>query len=184
MGKLTPEDEAIWRRITRTVRPIRTAHATVTKDAKVDRGKAPPESASSAKPSASMQPTARTQPKEIGSHARSGPIDAGRDRTVRRGRIDVSTRLDLHGMTQDVARDAVHRFLTAAQKRGVKTTLVITGKGVQTNTAGRGVLRAKFGDWLKAPEFKSLVWGYARAHRRHGGDGAFYVFIRSARKRR
>ncbi|VAW10984.1 hypothetical protein MNBD_ALPHA09-1151, partial [hydrothermal vent metagenome] len=48
---------------------------------------------------------------------------------MRRGRIDVDGTLDLHGMTQSHAHMALRGFLIAAQARGDRLVLVITGKG-------------------------------------------------------
>jgi DNA-nicking Smr family endonuclease len=41
-----------------------------------------------------------------------------------------------------------------------------------------GVLRRSLPLWLAEPEFSVLVSGYASAHARHGGSGAFYVMLR------
>ena len=54
--------------------------------------------------------------------------------------------------------------------------LVITGKGKE----GQGVLRRNFLLWLESPGARRLVSGYAESHPKHGGAGAFYVFLRKA----
>jgi DNA-nicking Smr family endonuclease len=35
--------------------------------------------------------------------------------------------------------------------------------------------------WLKEPEFAALIADHRAAHRRHGGAGAFYVYLRKKR---
>jgi len=72
---------------------------------------------------------------------------------------------------------ALFRFLRAAQARGDTTVIVVTGMG----RGGEGVLKRLLPDWLAAPEIRSIVGGYAPAHRGHGGGGAFYVFIKRPR---
>ena len=57
--------------------------------------------------------------------------------------------------------------------------LVITGKG----RAGEGVIRKRFLDWLNTPDVRDQVASYAQAHQRHGGGGAFYVFLKRQSKR-
>ncbi len=52
--------------------------------------------------------------------------------------------------------------------------IVITGKGQR----GEGVLRQGFLQWLELPEARALISGYAPAHAKHGGGGAWYVFLR------
>lgn len=66
-------------------------------------------------------------------------------------------------------------FLRAQQAMGARCVLVITGKG----RAGRGIIRLRLLDWLSHPDLRPLVAGYSRAHPRHGGDGAFYVLIKT-----
>jgi DNA-nicking Smr family endonuclease len=42
-------------------------------------------------------------------------------------------------------------------------------------------LRRRLPAWLAAHAASGLVAGYASAHRRHGGEGAFYVFLKNGR---
>ena len=103
----------------------------------------------------------------IGGHA---------DAHLRRGRLDPEARLDLHGMTQSAAYRSLLRFLIDAQTQEKSLVLVITGKG--------GVLRAQLPLWLGQADLKGLVAGLREAHVKHGGAGAFYVFMRKHRRGR
>jgi len=98
-------------------------------------------------------------------------------RRVRRGRIALSGRLDLHGMTITQARKSLLLFLQNAVCQNNITVLVITGKG----SRGEGALRLALSGWLQQIEFTPLVSGYAQSHVRHGGDGAWYLFLRRQR---
>ncbi|MEO0983109.1 MAG: Smr/MutS family protein [Pseudomonadota bacterium] len=100
--------------------------------------------------------------------------DRSGERRVRRGQAPIAARLDLHGHTQATAADALRRFLTAQRGEGARCVLVITGKGRD----GEGVLRRRFLQWLETAEAKALASGFAPAHRKHGGGGAWYVFLR------
>ena len=120
------------------------------------------------------------------------PTDRSNDRRLRRGRFEVEARLDLHGLTRTKARRALLGFLKRAQGNGLRQVLVITGKGAGARAQDRrrfepwnpdapnlpGVIRRSFTQWMAEPEFSALVAGYAEAHRRHGGSGAFYVMVR------
>ncbi len=106
----------------------------------------------------------------------ASPDDRGREKKVRRGRVDVSARLDLHGHTQETALPALAGFLAHHRSEGARSVLVITGKGRPT---GEGVLRSRLPDWLARPEIRVHTSGYASAHARHGGEGAFYVFLKA-----
>ncbi len=100
-------------------------------------------------------------------------VDASR--RIRRGRVEIDFTVDLHGFSEQEAREKLLNHLLDA--RTCKTVLVITGKGER----GAGVLRSALPVWLKSPEFSSLVYGFAQAHMRHGGDGAWYLFLRRRR---
>ncbi len=104
----------------------------------------------------------------------TAPAHRGGDKRVRRGRVDLSRRIDLHGHTQMSAARVVRHFLSEAREEGERTVLVITGKGRN----GVSVIRRNFLEWLGSAEGAALVSGYAEAHAKHGGAGAFYVFLR------
>jgi DNA-nicking Smr family endonuclease len=97
-----------------------------------------------------------------------------------RGKSEIDARLDLHGMTQSRAHQALHLFLQRAHGDGHSFVLVITGKGM-VGDSERGVLRRQVPHWLSLPEFRSLVIGFEEASIGHGGSGALYVRIRRAR---
>jgi DNA-nicking Smr family endonuclease len=115
------------------------------------------------------------------------------EKKVRRGRVEIEARIDLHGHHhQTKARSQLLGFLRRARENGFRQVLVITGKGAGTRAIDQrrfepwtpeeralpGVLRRSFTQWMDDPVFASLVSGYAESHRRHGGSGAFYVMLR------
>ena len=117
-------------------------------------------------------------------------LDRRTEQRLKRGRIDVESILDLHGMTQSHAHMALRSFLVAAQARGDRLVLIITGKGSPQGArfepeqmwgSGRGILRRLVPEWLSQPELSSWVSGFRNAHQRHGGGGALYVRIRRKR---
>lgn len=95
---------------------------------------------------------------------------------MRRGRLDVAGKLDMHGMTQAEALAALGGFLAHHRAEGARCVLVVTGKGGRD---GSGGLRAKVPDWLAGGALRALVGGYAPAHQKHGGAGAYYVFLKA-----
>jgi DNA-nicking Smr family endonuclease len=114
------------------------------------------------------------------------PLGRRLKQRVARGREPIDARLDLHGMTQQEAHAALLRFLHRAQASGVKTALVVTGKGLRKSSRGDGhdtdsrpgVLKRQVPLWLALPEFRPLVVGFDDAHVGHGGEGALYVRLR------
>jgi DNA-nicking Smr family endonuclease len=94
---------------------------------------------------------------------------------VRRGRLEIAASIDLHGYTQDRAQAALGAFLANQHGAGARVVIVVTGKGRAGET---GVLKRRLPAWLDAPGVRPLIAGFAQAHRRHGGAGAFYVFLK------
>lgn len=105
------------------------------------------------------------------------PVREDGHRRIRRGRVEISAQIDLHGMFEPEARARLLGFLQSQPKHRALSVLVITGKGER----GDGVLRRSLANWLQSPEFSSMVSGFAQAHLRHGGSGAWYVFLRAAK---
>lgn len=102
------------------------------------------------------------------------PIDPKLHRKISSGRQPIEAAIDLHGMTQQRAFNALTGFLARSYKSGLRIVLVITGKG----EAGEGVLKRRVPDWLARPELAAITNGYLGAHPAHGGAGALYVRLR------
>jgi DNA-nicking Smr family endonuclease len=156
------DGQDLWREVTRTVRPLA-------------RGDAPPERLHVAAP---LRPAARlVAPPHPAPAARAhAPLaDRSPEKRIRRGRVEIGGRLDLHGMTQAEGEAALARFLAHTAAEGARCVLVVTGKG---RGERGGVLRAVLPRWLEAS--RPLVSGYAQAHQKHGGAGAWYVFLRAS----
>ncbi|MGX6649188.1 Smr/MutS family protein [Maricaulaceae bacterium MS644] len=184
---LSPEERDLWRRVAKAVNPLDAARAKRLDDI------APPSSDPRPKPADSPLKTgpinrlARREPERV-----KIPADRSTEKKVRRGHLEVEARIDLHGLTSARARSDLLGFLRRAQGNGMRQVLVITGKGAGARAQDQrrfepwasdapplpGVLRRSFTQWMTDPAFAPLVSGYAQAHRRHGGSGAFYVMVR------
>ena len=177
--QLSDEEEALWAGITRAIKPLKSAAKTTLKSS------ATPPAASTPAPSQtrSHPVTSRETPRPSPPLA---PLGRRLKQRVARGREPIDARLDLHGMTQQEAHAALLRFLHRAQASGVKTALVVTGKGLRKSSSSDGhdadykpgVLKRQVPMWLALPEFRPLVVGFDDAHVGHGGEGALYVRLR------
>jgi DNA-nicking Smr family endonuclease len=190
---LTPEEKALWRKAMRGVAPIQRAQADPLLGAPLSGIK---------KPVKTQPPPVAGNPLPMNRGFRSDPAaftgdhdsfragDPRLDRHVRRGRMGIDAVLDLHGHTQLSARTTLLAFLTTAHAQGRRCVLVITGKGglgagkLGEHLLGRGVLRARMRDWLKEGAFRALVTRASPAHQKHGGGGAFYVFLKPPRRQK
>ncbi len=121
-------------------------------------------------------------------------IDGRTAERLRKGAIEPDATLDLHGLTEAAAHRALTMFLRSAMSRGARLTLIVTGKGLKTpapdepfdlelDRRARGVLRAIVPRWLQEPDLARFVADVRSAHRRHGGNGALYVYLRKERAR-
>lgn len=139
------------------------------------------------KPPPDMPPKIRAVPRNSNAKGEGG-LDGGTAAKLKRGLLEPEARLDLHGYTEDAAHLALTRFLTGARRRGFRLVLVVTGKG-STQDAGapftmdysggrRGVLKAAVPRWLKEAALASLIAATMAAHRKHGGAGALYIYLR------
>ena len=113
-------------------------------------------------------------------------MDARAFTRLKRGRLEPEARIDLHGMTLDQAHPELSRFILMSQTRGLRLVLVITGKGLREDPYDpmprrRGVLKTQVPMWLKMPPVAQAVLQVSEAHRKHGGSGAYYVYLRRRR---
>lgn len=175
------DDEALWDRVARGVRPLKKAAknrlrageggASVTKAEQLERP-APPKKARKTSPSPASSP-AGTPPKSLKPGVAPG-LDKRTGLRLRRGQIKIDARIDLHGLTQAEAHGALKDFIAASADRGRRCLLVITGKG-------SGALRGGAVRWFNEPDFRNIILAFAEAQPKHGGGGAYYVYLKKRR---
>lgn len=102
---------------------------------------------------------------------------------LKRGKLRPEGKLDLHGMTLAEAHPELIRFILSAHAAGKRLVLIVTGKGRDRDEGGpiparRGALRHQVPVWLGQPPVAAHVLQVTAAHPRHGGAGAYYVYLR------
>lgn len=166
---LTPDEARAWARVAASVKPIgRKAADLEALTEALGAGPTDPPAAPASEPAKAAKPKTPKAP--------GPPAERSGEKRVRRGKLSIAASFDLHGHTQASAARALPAFLEHQQADGARCVLVITGKGRE----GQGVLRRNFLIWLESAAARRLVSGYAESHPKHGGSGAFYVFLRSA----
>lgn len=187
---LSREDWALWEKVKQSAKPIHKSPPDGTVSAQGAPAPTPKPGGKTAvsteipqKPRAVINPPKPRQPPARPAAPTLNPLDRRTVQRIARGATDIDGRIDLHGMTQRNAHAQLWRFLTAAQARGHKVVLVITGKGsAKPSEFGDfreiGILRRAVPLWLQEPGFRALVVGYEQARRNHGGDGALYIRLR------
>ena len=192
---LSPEDRELWSRVAQTARPLKTDFAHLF-DTQSDDPQTTP-----SKPAAQrLTPTRVLRPPGSGTspdHNLLRPLseslaeapvamDKRRFQRMTRGKLQPEARIDLHGMTLAQAHSALNGFILRAQAEGLRLVLVITGKGRQVEDDGpiprrRGALKHDVPQWLRMAPLGGVVLELREAHARHGGSGAYYVYLRRMR---
>ncbi|MFV2051208.1 Smr/MutS family protein [Aliiroseovarius sp. YM-037] len=189
---LRPDEEELWARVAKTAKPIRppefrTSNLTEPKqNGAADDSPRPIEPfsiRSGAKPATRMDLIP-----SISDQLSRQPVqmDGKAFGKLRRGKMTPDAKIDLHGMTLARAHPALTSFVLNAHASGKRLVLVITGKGRQRDDHGpiperRGVLKHQVPQWLQSGPLRSVVLQVAQAHVRHGGSGAYYVYLRRNR---
>ena len=190
---LRPEEEEIWHAVARTVSPMHRPMPSFP----------PPEPKSVKTETAS--PLHHAQPRlplfKLGEKARIRPtinlapsiseglaaaplqMDSKTHGRMTRGKLAPEARIDLHGLTLAEAHPDLIRFILNAQSAGLRLVLVITGKGKRRDDTGpipqrMGALRHQVPQWLRMAPMGAAVLQVTEAHLKHGGSGAYYVYLR------
>ena len=190
---LRPDEEELWDRVSRNAVPLHPDKKTILRDA-VDAMAPPPKPAPDPLPRFTIGSAARRDPPRhdlspslpdrlVGSAIQ---MDRKRFGKMNRGKLSPERRVDLHGMTIAQAHPVLVRFIQSAYADGLRLVLVITGKGRDGDHGGpipvrRGVLKHQVPHWLQTSPLKPLVLQVSEAHLKHGGSGAYYVYLRRPR---
>jgi DNA-nicking Smr family endonuclease len=177
LRRLTDEEIALWTEVARGVQRRRGASLPVASKPLAQKAPGPPPAEAVAAPE---QKAAKPRALPL------APIERRLKRELARGRGGVDGALDLHGLNQSEAHQALRGFLRHSQARGARLVIVVTGKGGPFDEPAafgkeRGVLRRLAPHWLREPDLRSVVLGFEEAGRAHGGSGALYVRLRRNR---
>lgn len=161
---IAKDEKQVWEKVAKTVSPRRRF-----KGPKAAKPLPPPSGRDEFAAMLRLPPVPREAP-------RTAPqsLDVNGDKRTRRGQVDIDARIDLHDLYQMPARAALVTAIIRASNRNDKCVLVITGKGKR----GEGVLKRNFPEWISQEPIRPLVATYAPAHIKHGGGGAWYVFLK------
>jgi DNA-nicking Smr family endonuclease len=179
--RLSSDEADLWNRVAQSVTPMHNRHLPLPEP---EQPKAPPEPLK--QPAQSRIPAFRLGERAapaaaVPSRADALRMDARTHQKMTRGKLVPEARIDLHGMTLAEAHPELIRFVLNAQSEGLRLVLVITGKGkgvADPVPRPIGALRHQVPHWLRLPPLAPAVLQIAEAHLKHGGAGAFYVYLR------
>lgn len=169
-----PDDFDAWKREAATIKPLRGKQPPIADDAAPPKKSSPTPAkmhAASSTPLITIS-TKTLPPLSIGNV--SG-IDIATIRKLKRGQLAIQATLDLHGMKQTEALDALESFIHHQFERRRKCCLLITGKGSLSHPS---ILKTNLPLWLNMPNIRPYIIYADQANQQHGGSGAFYVLLR------
>lgn len=181
--KLTAEEIDLWHQV---VAKAERLHPKAESSRPLPKPKPKPTKTTVARSTPRAERPAPKPPESTPSQPASVSMDRKAFGRLKRGKLVPEARIDLHGMTLDRAHPALTRFILSSQASGRRLVLVITGKGRTSSDhepflGNRGILRRNVPIWLGMPPLAQAVLQVTPAHISHGGDGAFYVYLRRAR---
>ncbi len=170
---LSPEEQALWDALTRSVRPIRAVARQPMMSAVPLKQGAEPKRLTPAPLARSAPPPARVP---------TPMLDSGWEHRIRNGKLSPDITIDLHGHSLSSAHLRLGQAIAMGLAQGARVLLVITGKPPKKAEAGdssrRGAIRREIGHWLETSSYADRIASVRIAHPRHGGDGALYVILR------
>ncbi len=109
-------------------------------------------------------------------------VQHGVFRKLKQGRYAAQAVLDLHRMTVEVARREIFEFIVESQQLGLRSVLLIHGKGASKAEQERSsILKGCVDRWLRELE---IVQAFHSAQPQHGGTGAAYVLLRKSEEKK
>lgn len=109
-------------------------------------------------------------------------VQNGVFRKLKQGKYESEARLDLHRMTAAIARRELFDFIAEAHNLGLRTVLIIHGKGQTRAEQERcSILKGCTDHWLRQLD---IVQAFHSAQPRHGGTGAVYVLLRKSEEKK
>ena len=104
---------------------------------------------------------------------------------IKRGRLKIESRLDLHGFTVEESKEKVFNFILSNYKSKKRLLLLITGKGQRLSVSegwrGTGKLKENVPLWLKSVQLSKYILWFDFANRENGGEGALMIYPKKSK---
>lgn len=183
-GEKPEDDAALWAAVKASARPVRrdTVHPdhlplAEPKPAPKPKGGKPAlkRTTATSRPPLLPDPIPPPRPRDLG-HGCSPGVDRRTADRLRKGRMEIQDRLDLHGMSRESGHRATISFIVGAQMSGLRCVLIVTGKG-------KGILQTELPRWLNTAPLRERILSFNYARPQDGGTGAVYVLLKRDRSR-
>ena len=111
-------------------------------------------------------------------------------KNIKKNILKIDKKIDFHGRGLLEAEEIFSSTISECFNKNKRCLLFVTGKGLFKNKKDEhenkpqlyhGIIRAAFFDWVKSKKFSKHILSFEQASIEHGGDGAFYVYLRKNR---
>ena len=108
-------------------------------------------------------------------------------KSVKKRSLHIDKKIDFHGKSLLESEEKFNNTVIDCYNKGQRFLLFITGKGLFKSKNNEdtekpklyhGVIRSSFVDWARSKKLSKYILSFEQASIEHGGDGAFYVYLR------
>ena len=108
-------------------------------------------------------------------------------KNIKKNILKIDKKIDFHGRSLLEAEEIFTSTITECFIQKKRCLLFVTGKGLFIRKKDHyenkpqlyhGVIRAEFFSWVKSKKLSKYILSFEQASIEHGGDGAFYVYLR------
>ena len=106
---------------------------------------------------------------------------------IKKGSFYIDKKIDFHGRSLLESEDLFNDTIIESYNSGQRCLLFVTGKGLYKSKnyeekdkpkLYHGIIRSSFVEWARSKKFSKYILSFEQASIDHGGDGAFYVYLR------
>ena len=106
---------------------------------------------------------------------------------IKKGFFHIDKKVDFHGKSLLESEEQFNNTIIQSYNSGQRCLLFVTGKGLFKSKnyeesdkpkLYHGIIRTSFVEWARSKKFSKYILSFEQASIEHGGDGAFYVYLR------
>ena len=106
---------------------------------------------------------------------------------IKKGSFYIDKKIDFHGKSLLESEETFNNTIIKSYNSGQRCLLFVTGKGLFKSKnyeesdkpkLYRSIIRSSFVEWARSKKLSKYILSFEQASTEHGGDGAFYVYLR------
>ena len=106
---------------------------------------------------------------------------------IKKGSFYIDKKIDFHGKSLLESQEEFNNTIIDSYNSGQRCLVFVTGKGLFKSKNHEesdkpklyhGIIRSSFVEWVRSKKFAKYILSFEQASIEHGGDGAFYVYLR------